>query len=225
MEAVQGDDGLRRRDDESRRGGEAGGGRNVSADRYVHAAEQVVGFELEAADGRLDVVRPFAAGGGELLHDRLRIQIVEPFFMLDFRDGEFVVRILRIDVGDADEMVRSRRNDHREAAVDGHDVDAAAVMVYMASHQVDTARRTGDDDLLVAVFGDEMPQNRRQLRILFRQPVGGVSHETDGQLDKLRLRAVRQHVVRIRNFVKRDAFLPRENFQRIGQIDFALRVV
>ena len=99
------------------------------------------------------------------------------------------------------------------------------MMVYVASHQVDTTWRTSDDDLLVAVFGDEMPQDRRQLRILFRQPVGGVSHETDGQLDKLRLRAVRQHVVRIRNFVKRDAFLPRKDFERVRQIDFALCIV
>ena len=216
MDAVQGDDGFRRRDDESRRGGEAGGGRYVSSDRYVHAAEQVGGVELEAADGRLDVVRPFAAGGGELLHDRLRIQIIKPFFMLDFRDGEFVVGILRIDVGDADEMVRSWRDDHREAAVNGHDVDAAAVMVYMPSHQIDTTGRTGDDDFLVAVFGDEMFQNWRQFRILFRQPVGSVAHETGGQLDELWFRAVCQHVIWIRNFVKRDAFLPSENFQRIG---------
>ena len=61
-------------------------------------------------------------------------------FNMDINDGEFIVRIERIDVGDADEMVRSRGDDHREAAVDGHDVDAAAVMVYVPSHQVDTAR-------------------------------------------------------------------------------------
>ena len=159
IHAVQGNDGLRSANNKAGRGGHTGCRGDVSGNGCVHTAEGCFVFQRKPQRGSLHIVGPVASAFQKPPLDRLCVQIIQPLFVgrdgKGLTDRECPVRVLGICVNDAEHVIFPRGSDEDRIPVNSHNIQTAAPVVDMPTHQIQSAGGSGDQHLLVSVSTDK----------------------------------------------------------------------